>query len=213
MPGEVWAIILGAGSAVRFGGNKQFATLGASRLIDRVVETAITTCDAVVVVLPGNASWNGRPVRAAVPGGSTRAESVRRGLAVVPDTAEIIVVHDAAHPLAGANLFVSVIDKVRAGADAATLAIPSAETFARVQDGLVVATEPRQSFWITQTPHAFRAAALRAAHADAPESTDDIALLVRLGHRIEFAPGDLRNIHITTPGDLEIAHRLLDERC
>jgi 2-C-methyl-D-erythritol 4-phosphate cytidylyltransferase len=210
VPDEVWAILLAAGSASRFGGNKQFALLGGARLIDRVVETAKAACDAVVVVLPENATWTGEAVAAAVPGGSTRAESVRRGLAAVPDAAGIIVVHDAAHPLAGANLFASVIDKVRAGADAATLAIPSAETFARIRDGSIVATEPRQAFWITQTPHAFRAEILRAAHSGVPEATDDIALLVSLGRRVEFAPGDLRNIHITTPGDLALAERLID---
>jgi 2-C-methyl-D-erythritol 4-phosphate cytidylyltransferase len=209
MSGEVWAIVLGAGSATRFGGNKQFASLGGVRLIDRVVETAKATCDEVVVVLP-DAAWNGPAVAAAVSGGRTRAESVRCGLAAVPESAEIIVVHDAAHPLAGADLFAAVIGKVRAGADAATLAIPSAETFARIRDGSVVATEPRQAWWITQTPHAFRAEILRAAHSGAPEATDDIALLVALGRRVEFAPGDVRNLHITTPGDLELAHRLLD---
>ena len=210
MRDEVWAIVLGAGSATRFGGDKQFALLRGVRLIDRVVETAQAACDAVVVVLAANASWNGRGVAACVPGGPTRAESVRRGLAAVPGSAGIIVVHDAAHPLAGKDLFASVIEKVRAGADAATLAIPSAETFARVRDGSVVATEPRQALWITQTPHAFRAEILRAAHSGAPEATDDIALLVSLGRRVEFAPGDPRNIHITTPGDLELAHRLLE---
>ena len=135
--------------------------------------------------MAANASWNGRAVAASVPGGPTRAESVRCGLAAVPGSAEIIVVHDAAHPLAGKDLFASVIEKVRAGADAATLAIPSAETFARVRDGSVVATEPRQALWITQTPHAFRAEILRAAHSGAPEATDDIALLVSLGRRVD----------------------------
>ena len=40
MRNEVWAIVLGAGSATRFGGDKQFALLRGARFIDRVVETA-----------------------------------------------------------------------------------------------------------------------------------------------------------------------------
>jgi 2-C-methyl-D-erythritol 4-phosphate cytidylyltransferase len=209
VPDEVWAIVLGAGSATRFGGNKQFAVLGGARLIDRAVDAASAVCDGVIVVLPAGASWNHRTA-AAVPGGATRAASVRCGLAAIPQSADIVVVHDAAHPLAGQGLFTSVIAKVRAGADAATLAIPSAETFARVRDGFVLATEPRQTFWITQTPHAFRAAVLRAAHTGTPETTDDIALLVAQGRRVTIAPGDPRNIHITTPDELELARRLVD---
>jgi 2-C-methyl-D-erythritol 4-phosphate cytidylyltransferase len=209
-PRGTWAIILAAGSASRFGGGKQFARLGGERLIDRVVRTAASACDAVVVVLPENIAWNGPPVAAAVPGGLTRAASVRCGLAAVPVTAGIVVVHDAAHPLATPTLFASVLARVRAGADAAAPALPSGETFARVRDGVIVATEPRQALMLLQTPHAFRAQVLRVAHAQGPEATDDVSLLVSLGRRVETVKGDPRNIHITAPEDLELAARLLN---
>jgi 2-C-methyl-D-erythritol 4-phosphate cytidylyltransferase len=209
-PLSAWAIILAAGSSTRFGGGKQFALLGGQRLIDRVVRTAAQESDAVVVVLPEDAPWNGPPVAAAVPGGATRAASVRCGLAAVPASADIVVVHDAAHPLATPALFASVLARVRAGADAAAPALASGETFARVRDGLVVATEPRQALMILQTPHAFRAPILRAAHAAMPEATDDVSLLVALGHGVEIVEGDPRNIHITTSADLALAVRLLD---
>ena len=54
-----------------------------------------------------------------VAGGATRSESVRAGLAAVPDEATIICVHDAARPLATPELFGAVVDAVRAGADGA----------------------------------------------------------------------------------------------
>jgi 2-C-methyl-D-erythritol 4-phosphate cytidylyltransferase len=205
-----WAIVLAAGSATRFGGGKQFARLGGERLIDRVVRTAAVACDAVVVVLPEDTAWDGPPVAAAVPGGPTRAASVRCGLAAVPASAGIVLVHDAAHPLATPALFASVLARVQAGADAAAAALPSGETFARVRDGVIVATEPRQALMILQTPHAFHAHVLRAAHAQAPEATDDVSLLVSLGRRVEIVDGDPRNVHITTPEDLQLAARLLD---
>ena len=44
-----------------------------------------------------------------VRGGATRADSVRCGLAAVPAAADVIVVHDAARPLASRALFDAVV--------------------------------------------------------------------------------------------------------
>src|SRR5207253_1205874 len=98
-------------------------------------------------------------------GGATRSESVRNGLAAVPDDVEVIVVHDAARPLASAALFDAVIDAVRGGADGAVPGISVVDTVKRVKDGRVVETLDRTTLVAVQTPQAFRAAALRAAHA------------------------------------------------
>src|SRR6187551_628066 len=95
--GDVWTVVVAGGSGSRFGAMKQFATLGDRTLLDHSVATASAATDGVVVVLPGAelARWPG-----AVVGGATRSDSVRRGLAAVPDTASIVCVHDAVRPLA-----------------------------------------------------------------------------------------------------------------
>ncbi len=77
---------------------------------------------------------DGPPVVDVVPGGATRAASVRAGLAAVPSSAEIVLVHDAARPLAGDDLFRSVIDAVAAGADGAIPGLAVADTIKRVAD-------------------------------------------------------------------------------
>ena len=78
--------------------------------------------DGVVVVTPPDGVEPTTPaidgVDAVVPGGATRSASVRAGLAAVPDDAEVVVVHDAARPLAGPDLFDATVAAVRAGADA-----------------------------------------------------------------------------------------------
>jgi hypothetical protein len=61
---------------------------------------------------PGGGDLDPHGADAVVPGGATRADSVRCGLAAVPTSAEVIVVHDAARPLASPGLFDAVIAAV-----------------------------------------------------------------------------------------------------
>ena len=208
---RTWAIVLAAGRAHRFGGAKQFALLGGRRLVDRVVATVSQVCDACVVVLPAGVAWTGPPVAAAVAGGATRAASVRAGLAAVPEIAEVVVVSDAAHPLASAALFRSVVGAVEAGAAAAVPGLPLAEVLKRVDAGRVVGTVPKDGLVLAQTPQAFRAAALRAAHAHRPEATEDSELVAALGLEVALVAAEPTNLHVTTPADLAMADLLLRE--
>jgi 2-C-methyl-D-erythritol 4-phosphate cytidylyltransferase len=206
---EVWAIVLAAGAGSRFNGLKQFSRLGETRLVDRALAAAASACDAVVVVIPAGMAWDGEPVAAAVAGGATRSDSVRSGLSAVPRTADIMVVHDAAHPLAPPALFESVIQKVVEGADGAAPAVPITETVKRVQEDRVTETVPRGGLVLVQTPQAFRASVLREAHAQAGFATDDSVLVEALGRTVALVPGEPNNLHVTTPRDLQLAAQLL----
>jgi 2-C-methyl-D-erythritol 4-phosphate cytidylyltransferase len=202
-------IVVAAGSGTRFGVPKQFEAIAGSRLVDRAVEAATLTCDEVVVVLPAGLAWDGRPVAAAVPGGSTRSASVRAGLDAIATSATIVVVHDAARPLAPPTLFEAVIGAVRAGADAAVPGLPIPDTLKRVEADRVVETIAREGLVAVQTPQAFRADALRAAHAGGGEATDDAALVEAAGGKVVVVSGDPRNVKVTTPADLAVAAALL----
>lgn len=207
---RVWAVIVAAGWGERFGGPKQFSDLGGARLVDHAIATASAACDAVVLVVPDATDWQGAEVAALVTGGASRAESVRAGLAVVPGTAEVVVVHDAARPLATADLFVSVIAAVRAGADGAVPGLAVADTLKRVDDVRVTATVDRVGLVAVQTPQAFAAGILRAAHATRADATDDAALVETIGGTVVVVPGDPRNLKVTGPADLMIAAALLE---
>jgi len=209
---ETWVIVVAAGSGARFGGAKQFRTVGAGRLVDRAVEVAGRHADGVVVVLPAGSAWDGPPVAATVAGGPTRAASVRAGLAAVPAAAEIVLVHDAARPLADDALFDRVIDAVRAGADGAVPGLPVADTIKRVDGARVVGTVPRDDLVAVQTPQAFRAACLRAAHAEGAEGTDDAALVEAAGGTVVVVPGESTNVKVTGPEDLALVEGLLARR-
>jgi 2-C-methyl-D-erythritol 4-phosphate cytidylyltransferase len=210
MPGvDVWAIVLAAGAAQRFGGAKQWARLGDERLVDRAVAVAASACSDVVVVLAPGVVWDGVPVTAVVAGGAQRAESVRAGLAVVPDWVDIVVVHDAAHPLASRALLDAVVREVAAGADAAVPVLPATETVVKVQQGALRSVENGTPLALAQMPHAFNAKVLRDAHREAPASRDDASLLLSLGKRVVAVPGETTNLHVTTREELVLAERVL----
>jgi 2-C-methyl-D-erythritol 4-phosphate cytidylyltransferase len=195
----------------RFGGPKQRMMLEGRPVMDHAIGAARRASEGVVVVIPRGVDWSLGP-EVAVEGGATRSESVRAGLAAVPANAEIVVVHDAARPMADDGVFARVIDAVRAGADAAVPSLPIADTIKEVRDGVVVATVPRDSLVTVQTPQAFRGAVLRAAHESMPEGTDDAAVVERAGGTVVVVAGAMDNIKITTPADLERAVLLLAAR-
>jgi 2-C-methyl-D-erythritol 4-phosphate cytidylyltransferase len=207
---QVWAIVVAAGGGTRFGAAKQFIRLGNASVLDRAVGVAREASDGVVVVLPVDADWHGPAgVRTAV-GGATRSDSVRAGLAEIPSDTDVIVVHDAARPLASRRLFANVIDAVANGADAAVPGLPVVDTVKRVHDDQVVETVSRDGLVVVQTPQAFRAAALRAAHESRGVDTDDAALVEAAGGKVVVVEGERRNLKLTLVDDLELAQALID---
>jgi 2-C-methyl-D-erythritol 4-phosphate cytidylyltransferase len=130
-------------------------------------------------------------------------------LAVVPDRVDIVVVHDAAHPLASPALFDAVIAEVRNGAEAAVPVLPATETVVEVQRGALVSVGATAPLALAQMPHAFNAPVLRDAHRQQPESRDDASLLLALGRRVVAVTGETTNVHVTTREELALAERLL----
>lgn len=199
--------MVAGGTGERFGRPKQYESLGDERVIDRSARIARSATDGVVLVVPPDdvEREGGRP------GGTTRSASVRSGLAAVPDDVGIVCVHDAARPGATGELYRRVIDAVDAGAAAAVPGVPVTDTIKVVDvTGSVVATPERASLRAVQTPQAFRADALRGAHADAGEATDDAALIEAAGGAVVVVEGDPDNRKITTPDDLAWMRRRLE---
>jgi 2-C-methyl-D-erythritol 4-phosphate cytidylyltransferase len=207
---RTWAIVVAAGGGSRFGAAKQFARLGGASVVDRAVAVAREACDGVVVVLPHAGGWVAPADVLTVIGGATRSESVRAGLALVPDDTEVVVVHDAARPLASRRLFDLVVRAVANGADGAVPALPVSDTVKRVKGDRVVETVPREGLVGVQTPQAFRADVLRAVHRGGGIDTDDAALVEADGGVVVVVEGERRNLKLTLADDLELAQALLD---
>jgi 2-C-methyl-D-erythritol 4-phosphate cytidylyltransferase len=203
------------GSGRRFGGAKQFIQLGGRPVAAWSVQAARSVADGVVLVVPANLDDGvdpaaGLDVERIVVGGDTRAASVRAGLAAVPEDADVIVVHDAARPLATGSLFEAVIGAVReGGAQGAIPVLAVGDTLKRLSGDVVSSTVDREGLVTVQTPQAFDAQTLRAAHRAGGEATDDAGLLERLGAPVGTVAGDIRNVKITRPEDLALAELLL----
>jgi 2-C-methyl-D-erythritol 4-phosphate cytidylyltransferase len=215
-------ILLGAGAGRRLGGTepKAFLPIG-GRPILAVAAAGAGACPDVaslVVVVPRG--WEtaaaealegiGVPLSIAA-GGPSRGDSVRAGLDPTPEGATFVVVHDAARPFAPPELFGRVVAALREGGDAATPVVPVTDTVIRVRAGVIAGVEPREELSLTQTPQAFRAEALRLAHAKAEASgfafTDDATMLQWAGFEVRTVPGEPSNTKITTLADLAEADR------
>lgn len=149
-------------------------------------------------------------------GGSSRAASVVRGLAVLPREAKWVLVHDGARPCLSPRLVqASVRAAKRYGAVAcglpANLTVKAADA-----RGEVRSTLDRRQLWFVQTPQVFRRglfarAAARANHGLA-RFPDDAAVVEQAGGRVRLIPGDPLNIKVTTPDDLVLAEAILQRR-
>lgn len=211
-----WVIVVAAGTGSRFGGAKQFEPLGGRRVLDWSLAAAASVADGIVVVTADGTGAAGAAMASGAPGvpvsvvrgGDSRSASVRAGLAAVPSDADVIVVHDAARPLASADLFERVVLSVRDGADAVIPGIDVVDTIRRRSGGVV----DRDELVAVQTPQAFRADALRAAHASRGEATDDASLVEAAGGAVVVVTGESDNRKITTSSDLVIAEALVRDR-
>jgi 2-C-methyl-D-erythritol 4-phosphate cytidylyltransferase len=208
---QVWSVVVAGGSGRRFGRLKQFALLAERPVVEWAVAACRASSSGVVLVVPkGDDARTAYGADVVVVGGGTRTESVGRGVAAVPETAEVIVVHDAARPLASADLFRSVIAAVTGGDGGAVPGLAVSDTIKVVDhSSRVTATLDRDTLVAVQTPQAFDAALLRRAHTSGTVATDDAALVEALGATVRVVPGEPRNLKITTPADLELAEHLL----
>ncbi len=154
------------------------------------------------------------PAVIVVPGGTTRHGSEWAGLqalapAIEAAEVDVVVIHDAARPLAGTALFASVIEAGHRFGGA--LPALTQGSLAAMVDGL---DAPAQRVIAVQTPQAFVAQPLLSAYTRAAEDgfigTDTASCMERYTELpVHWVPGDARNVKITFPEDLFLAERLL----
>ncbi len=216
MSEHLWTVVVAAGAGARFGGAtpKQYVTLSGRRVLDHTLSRVRDLVGSnVVLVVAADRVHDVEPLATSVVvGGATRSESVRAGLAAVPDSADIILVHDAARPLLTAEVVTALLEAVHAGADGAIPGIAVTDTIKRVRAGFVVETPPRAELVAVQTPQAFRAESLRAVHAAGGDATDDAALIEAAGGKVSVVAGTSALRKVTTAADLEFLEALLEQQ-
>jgi 2-C-methyl-D-erythritol 4-phosphate cytidylyltransferase len=222
---SVWAILVAAGRGERLGAElpKAFVPFRGRPLLAESLDRleASGWIDGIVVVVPPD--WEepaillaeelgAGKVSACVTGGATRSESVRIGVAEVPEEAAVIMVHDAARPLVTDAVIERVLGPLGEGWDGAIPGLPVADTIKRVDGtGTIVETVERASLWGVQTPQAFDAGTFRRALAGSLEDASDCAGFVETaGGRVRVVEGDPRLAKVTTAADLEAVENLSD---
>jgi len=144
-------------------------------------------------------------------GGATRFESVRNGLALIPNDAQgVVAVHDGVRPMVS----VKVIERCFAMAcktQAVIPVTPVVETLRQIMPDGASQTVNRDAYRLVQTPQTFDLQLLKQAYQQ-PYSTaftDDASVVEALGMQITMVEGNIENIKITTPFDLDVCERLL----
>lgn len=217
------AILPAAGAGKRMGGvRKAFMEVGGKPLLQHCVEVFLGHPAIDIVVVPlaaddidGAPAWLGQPRVALVAGGEERADSVRAGVAALPDDVDAVIIHDAARPLVNATLIDRVLLEVQRGRSA-TVAIPVSDTLHQVDDSHEIrATPDRARFWRAQTPQAFPRDVLELAFTTLPNvslATDEAGLVAGGGWKVVVVPGEPWNIKVTTIEDLLFVETALRER-
>jgi 2-C-methyl-D-erythritol 4-phosphate cytidylyltransferase len=216
-PRDVGVVIVAGGTGTRVGGEelKQFRWVAGKPMLLHSVQTFMARPDVgmVVCVLPHRYAGDPPPWlfqcdvdRLLISlGGRTRSESVANGLDDLPDEAQIVLVHDAARPLVGAETIARVVESVRGGS-CAIAALPVVDTLKEVDErGVIVRTVDRERLWRAQTPQGFPRQLLvdvyRRAKAERISATDDAALCEQYGIPVSVVRGAERALKVTEAAD------------
>ncbi len=221
------AIIVAAGSSRRMGFDKLFEQIAGRPVIAYSIDAfARTESVGEIIIVARKDRTNEiekvvrenvfKKVRAIVPGGEHRHDSVRAGLGSVGASAKYIAVHDAARPLITPKQIERVFEKCR-GHGAATLAEPISDTIKRADADLVVTESiDRKHLYAMQTPQIFARDLLEKAYRMVAEKkisvTDEVSAVELLGQKVALVVNEEFNFKITYPRDLSLAEFVLRQR-
>jgi 2-C-methyl-D-erythritol 4-phosphate cytidylyltransferase len=217
----------GMGRRMNAGINKQYLKLDGMPIVARTIEVfdEAPFVDDIYVITPEDEipfcrehvvdKYSYIKVRDVVPGGKERQNSVMNGLRAIrsPEPGDIVVIHDGVRPFITVAIIEQSIEAARTHGGA-VVAVPAKDTIKIVRDNIVRETPPRETLWQAQTPQTFRYDIIMHAHERAEAEgflgTDDSSLVERVGGTVALVMGDYRNIKITTPEDMQLAHSILD---
>jgi 2-C-methyl-D-erythritol 4-phosphate cytidylyltransferase len=223
---KIGAVIVAAGSGLRFGEKKQFKMLGPQPLYLYSLQKFIdcNLIDEIMLIVPKDLlkliscemttlNHNIKVVK----GGKSRQDSVSAGINNLSPECKIVCVHDAARPFISSELIHRTIDACKTN-DGAIAAMPANDTVKEVNTDTnrIKRTMPRENIWLAQTPQAFNRTQLKKALLYAKEhkiqATDEATLMEKLNYNIVVVEGNSDNFKITTQGDWKLAELMLEKK-
>ncbi|CAB4604817.1 MAG: 2-C-methyl-D-erythritol 4-phosphate cytidylyltransferase [Actinobacteria bacterium] len=214
---KVALLIPAAGSGERFGAQvpKALVQLNGRTLIEHAVSNLGSIASQIIVAAPAGFEEEFRKILGdavtVVTGGDTRTKSVKIALENIASDIEFILVHDAARPLATAELAENIINALASGEVAVIPALSVTDTIKEVDaSNYVVSTPNRERLRAVQTPQGFARETLIKAHMQNIEATDDGALVEAMRGKVKLIAGEERALKITHPEDLASALKYLN---
>lgn len=217
------AIIVAAGSGLRFGGKvkKQFIEIENKPILYYTLRKFQDNpyIDEIILVISSDSLeyfkekisilYDFSKIKITL-GGSSRYESVKNGLSKISKKSDIVLVHDGVRPFVSFDLIERVINVTQSKGSCIPV-VKAKDTLKEVIDGKVIKTIERTNIHNVQTPQGFTKELILEAYNLEKEivTTDDAGLLEYLGLDVYTTLGDYLNIKITTKDDLLIAETIL----
>ena len=212
----------GTGSRMQSSIPKQFIEIGEQAIIIRTINVFLAYNSSIKIIISVHANFkvyleellqkhNLRKHNIQITlGGDTRFQSVKNGLNLIDDENGIVAIHDAARPFVALETIKTCFDIAKEKGNA-TPCIALTDSIRQVNGNLNSAVK-REHYRIIQTPQCFLVSKIKQAFKQEykPEFTDDASVLESFGEAINLAEGNVENIKITSPFDLEIAKTLIN---
>ncbi|WP_114747750.1 2-C-methyl-D-erythritol 4-phosphate cytidylyltransferase [Pleomorphovibrio marinus] len=219
-------IIVAGGSGTRMGGPvpKQYMTIGNLPILMWTIQAFFENDSGVniLLVIPENdfeywdklcKQYTFQVPHQVVGGGKSRFQSVRNGLNALKGNDGLVAIHDGVRPFVSRE----VIDRsfeVALEEGSAIAVMPLKDSIRKLTDDGRSFYQERQYFRLVQTPQTFQLSKIRKAFeiGELHHFTDDATVYEHQGWQVTMIPGNLENIKITTPEDLDYAEYLLNKK-
>ena len=211
------AVIVAGGAGFRFGGYipKQFIKINGQEILSFSVNTFLDHPQIDEVIIVCHPDWKKHvitnyPNCKVVEGDQRRQDSSLKGVSVVSDESEHVLIHDAVRPFVDKQIISDCISAME-NADGSAPIIKASNSLIQLEKEKTTYLD-RSKIREVQTPQCFRKELIREALSSDIEGTDDIGIVLRFfpESKLRFIPGNMENIKITTKMDLQMAIRVFD---
>jgi 2-C-methyl-D-erythritol 4-phosphate cytidylyltransferase len=224
-------IVAAAGKSARMGAgalvNKPYIRVKGKPLLAYSLGffDAVTWVDSVIVMVAEHETqycletvvnrYRYHKVRAVLPGGVSRQDSVWRGLKhLAADPPSYVAVHDAVRPfLSYAAFYQLSLEAHHYGGAVPGVKVKDTVKLAD-QKNFVLQTPPRDYLFSAQTPQVFHFDRLydayRRAEQEGYAGTDDASLYERFIGPVRLVESDVDNVKLTTPAELVLMEYMME---
>lgn len=214
-----YALIVAGGKGTRMGSDvsKQYLEIGNKPILLRTLEVFYKTDPSIelLLVLPDSdflfwealcIEYDFRVAHRLVKGGNSRFQSVKNGLHAISDKDGLVAIHDGVRPFVKPKV-ISESFEVAAVKGSAIAVIALKDSLRRLTDDDKSFFQERQNFRLVQTPQTFQLHKIKKAFdvTELHHFTDDATVYEHQGWQVTLISGNLENIKITTPEDMDYA--------